>query len=118
MDITMDPDKTAGPRTYTLTSPKYPKKYPHNQDCEWNFNTVSGKIKMTFTKFNVEWNKSCSKKDYLYVAKISKYTKTWLCGSSIPKKFKLVSKKKDMLVKFHSNKSVTKAGFSVKLTAY
>jgi len=115
MEIEMDPDGST--RIYTLTSPRYPSKYSHNQDCKWTFTAKSGKVKMVFDKFNVEWSSSCKSKDYLFVGSIAKYTKTWLCGSSIPKNFKLVSKAKVMTVKFHSNKKVTKSGFKIRLVA-
>jgi len=115
MEIEMDPDGDT--RIYTLKSPRYPSKYPHNQDCKWIFTAKTGKVKLLFDKFNVEWSSSCKKKDYLFVGSIAKYTKTWLCGSSIPKKFKLVSKKDTMTLKFHSNSKVTKSGFKVRLIA-
>jgi len=115
MDIELDPDGST--RIYTLTSPRYPKKYSHNQDCKWVFTATKGKVKLLFDKFNLEWSSSCKKKDYLFVGNITKYTKTWLCGASIPKKFKLISKKNTMTLKFHSNKSVTKPGFKVRLIA-
>jgi len=112
----MDPDST-DTRIITLKSPNYPKNYPKNQDCKWTLTATKGKLRMMFDKFNVEWNKSCKKKDYLYVANIQKYTKTWLCGSSIKKNFKLTSKKDTMIVKFHSNGSKSKPGFKVRIVA-
>jgi len=117
MDIELDPDGSGSTRIYTLTSPRYPKKYSHNQDCKWTFTAKSGKVKLLFDKFNLEWSSSCKKKDYLFVGSIAKYTKTWLCGASIPKNFKLVSKKSTMILKFHSNSKVTKSGFKVRLVA-
>jgi len=114
MEIELDPDDN---RIYTLKSPRYPKNYPHNQDCKWTFTTTSGKIKMLFDKFNVEWSKSCKSKDYLFVGSIAKYTKTWLCGSSIPKNFNLKSKGDTMTLKFHSNSKTSKSGFKVRLIA-
>jgi len=117
MTIDLDPDDVDGPRIYTLKSPRYPSNYPKNQDCKWTFTTTTGKIKMLFDKFNVEWSKTCKTKDYLFVGQISKYTKTWLCGSSIPKNYKLVSKGKEMTVKFHSNSKTSKPGFKVRLVA-
>jgi len=115
MEIELDPDGDT--RIYTLKSPRYPSKYSHNQDCKWIFTAKTGKVKLLFDKFNLEWSSSCKKKDYLFVGSIAKYTKTWLCGSSIPKKFKLVSKQSTMTLKFHSNSKVTKSGFKVRLIA-
>ena len=67
---------------------------------------------MVLDKFNVEWASSCKSKDYLFLSPIKKYTKAWLCGSSIPNGFKsMMSKKNELIVKFHSNKSGRKTGF-------
>jgi len=114
MDIKLNP---SGTKTVTIKSPRYPSKYSHNQDCRWNIETTKGKLQMTFDKFNIEYASNCKKKDYLFVGSLAKYTSVWLCGSSIPNNFKLTSKKKTMTVKFHSNKSVTKAGFKIRVTA-
>ena len=70
---------------------------------------------MVIDKFNIEWSNSCKAKDYLFVGNIAKYTKTWLCGSSIPSNFKsLKSKKKEITIKFHSNRSGRKTGFKAR----
>lgn len=70
---------------------------------------------MVLDKFNVQWSSSCKTKDYLYVGKISKYTKIWLCGSSIPNNFNpLKSKKSQIVIKFHSDKSTRKSGFKAR----
>jgi len=113
----LDPTGKNGKKSITLKSPRYPSKYSHKADCRWNLEATKGKLSMKFVKFNVEYNKKCEKKDYLFVGSIAKYSSVYLCGSSIPKGFKLTSKKKVMTVKFHSNKSVTKPGFSVKVIA-
>ena len=70
---------------------------------------------MTLDNFNVEWSKSCKSKDYLFIGKIQKYTKVWLCGSKIPNNLSsLRSKGSEMKVKFHSNESVRKTGFKAR----
>jgi len=114
MTIDLDPDTN---RIYTLKSPNYPSRYPKNQNCKWIFTTTKGNIKMLFDKFNVEWSSTCKSKDYLFVGQIKKYTKTWLCGASIPKNFKLTSQSKQMTVKFYSNGKTQKTGFKVRLIA-
>jgi len=73
---------------------------------------------MVLDKFNVQWSSSCKSKDYLFVGQVAKYTKLWLCGSSIPSGFNgLKSKKKTMTVKFHSNGSGRKTGFKARFIA-
>jgi len=112
----MNPDDST--RIITLKSPSYPSKYPNNRDCKWNLKATRGKIKMVLDKFNVQWSSSCKATDYLFVGNVAKYTKLWLCGSSVPSNFKsLKSKKKEMTVKFHSDKSVRKPGFKARFIA-
>ena len=68
---------------------------------------------MVLDKFNVQWSSSCKSTDYVFLGKIAKYTKTWLCGSKPTiKSFK--SKKDTMVVKFHSDGSVRKTGFKAR----
>jgi len=110
----MDPD---GTRIVTLKSPNYPSNYPNNKDCTWKLTTTSGNIKMLLDKFNIQWSSSCKAKDYLFVSGVNKYTKLWLCGSTIPSNFVLKSKKKSITVKFHSNGSTRKSGFKARFIA-
>jgi len=113
----MDPDDSSS-RTYTLKTPNYPSNYQNNKDCKWTFVATSGKIKMVIQKFNVEWSSTCKTKDYFYVGQVKKYTKVWLCGSSVPSTFSALKSKSDtMVVKFHSNGSKRKSGVKVLLTA-
>ena len=73
---------------------------------------------MVIDKFNVEWSSTCKTKDYLWVGKIKKYTRVWLCGSSVPNNFSaLTSTGKEMVVKFYSNGRGRKSGFKVRLIA-
>jgi len=112
----MNPDDST--RIVTLKSPNYPSKYPNNKDCKWVLKTTTGKIKMVLDKFNIQWSNTCKAKDYLFVGSIAKYTKTWLCGSSVPSSFKsLKSKKKEMTIKFHSDGSGRKSGFKARFIA-
>jgi len=112
----MNPDDSS--RTYTLKSPNYPNNYPNNKNCKWTFVATTGKVKLIIDKFNVEWSSTCKTKDYLYVGQIKKYTKVWLCGSSVPNNFSALTSKGDtMTVKFKSNGSKRKSGFKVRLIA-
>ena len=76
------------------------------------------KLKLVIDKFNIQWSSTCKSKDYLFVGQIKTYTKTWLCGSSVPNDFSaLISKKKAMTVRFVSNGSGRKSGFKVRVIA-
>jgi len=113
----MDPSGSSGPRTLTIQSPKYPKKYENDLVCTWRITATSGTIKMLFSKFNVEANSRCAK-DYLQVSgPIRKYRKVKICGTNMPSSFNLQSSKKTMIIKFVSNGSVRKTGFRATLFA-
>jgi len=106
----MDPNDSSSMQI--LKSPGYPAKYGHNQDCNWILKTAPGsQIGMVFESFNIEWSKTCKTKDFLYVAKIKKYNKVYLCGARLPKKFQLRSKANEMILRFYSNGATSKPGF-------
>jgi len=114
----LDPDGTDYPSTYTLESTNYPSNYPKNEDCEWNFEATSGKLKIILTKFNIQYNKDCSKKDYLFINYIKKYNKTYICGKyNANKILKFTSKQSKMQVKFWSDSKTQKPGFTVTINA-
>jgi len=101
----------------TITSPNYPARYGNDENCTWTVKATSGKIRMVFTSFNIEGNSRCSK-DYLKVSgPIKKYRTAKMCGSSIPSNFNLQSKRRKMVLKFVSNSSKRKSGFSAYLVA-
>jgi len=114
--MTINLDKT-GTSKYTLTSPRWPSKYSHKQDCKWVVVVPTGRVTVTFQSFNVEWSKTCKTKDYLFIGQIITYSQTYLCGNTIPKGQKFKSKNQQMTIRFHSNKSVTRSGFKVLLKA-
>jgi len=72
---------------------------------------------MVFDSFNIEWSKSCTDKDYLFVGAIAKYTKVTLCGSKLPSTFKIKSKSNRIIVKFVSDSRGRKSGFKALLVA-
>jgi len=117
MEISMNPKDS----TYlqVIESPKYPKKYPNNANCQWIITGKKSKtrITMVFDSFNIEWNTTCSKADYLYVGLIAKYSKVHLCGSRMPASFSLTSKKNQMVLRFISNGRTRKPGFRAVLVA-
>jgi len=104
-------------RTIFITSPNYPSKYPHNQECKWIITAKKGKLNLVFDKFNIQATSDCSK-DYLQVSgPIKKYTKATLCGAKVPSNFNLTSKKKTMVLKFVSDGSTRKPGFRAFIVA-
>merc|ERR550539_1375906 len=86
-----------------IKSPDFPENYPHNVDETWNLEVAEGqKIKLTFQSFDIEAQYVCSY-DYVLVSG-EKY-----CGSIIPDP--IVSPGNNMTVIFHSDYSVSQAGF-------
>jgi len=119
MYINLDPANSAAPKNYFVTSPNYPSKYPNNQYCQWTFTNVDGgKIKAQIKDFNIESTNNCKKNDYLFFKEIKKYTKIWICGSSVPNKYKTLTSTGDTLeIRFESDDSGRKTGFEVKVIA-
>jgi len=102
-----------------VESPNYPKNYPNNVDCKWILKGKKSSTRLTlvFDSFNIEWNSSCSRADYLYVGVVARYTKVHLCGTRVPTNFSLVSKKNEMTLRFVSNGSTRKPGFRAIIVA-
>jgi len=116
--IDLDPDGIDGDATYTLQSPNYPGKYPHDSDCKWSFTNVAGGLIQTKIKYlDIEYQDDCSANDYLYMTKVQTYKKVWICGTSAGDYKKLTSSKSTLNIKFVSNSKTKKTGFEVKLTA-
>ena len=97
-----------------IQSPNYPDSYPNNIDCIWRITVPSGKrAKLTFTQMVLEVSSSSCNADYVelgsghysYIGWIGRY-----CGSFPPSA--QYSSGRYMWVKFHSDGSATKAGFS------
>jgi len=87
-------------------------------ECTWRITSTKKNIKMLFSKFNIEPHSRCAN-DYLQVAgPVRIYRKVKMCGSQIPSSFQLQSTGKTMIIKFVTNKSVTKTGFRATLFAF
>ena len=70
LDILLDPDNSTNNQV-VVTSPRYPKKYKHNSDCTWNILATRGQIRLTFTKFNLEWAQNCRTNDYIFLDQVT-----------------------------------------------
>ncbi|RWS10861.1 tolloid-like protein 1 [Dinothrombium tinctorium] len=97
----------------TLQSPNYPEDYRPNKECIWKI-TVPEKyqVALKFQSFEIENHDSCVY-DYLEVRDGFQPTSPLLgkfCGYKIPDDIR--STTNQMLVKFVSDSSVQKAGFS------
>jgi len=99
---------TLGNSEGSIKSPDFPNNYPNNKDKEWDLSAPGGsKIQLTFNSFDLEDDASCSY-DYVQIS-YGTFSKKY-CGASKPDP--VTSTGNTMNVKFHSDESVVKKGFS------
>ena len=101
----------------TITSTNFPKNYNNLEDRDWPIEVDLGNvIHFRFSDFELEAHSTC-RYDWVSVrdigADIDLLPKS--CGRKKPENFKSVSNK--ALVKFHSDRSVTKKGFKLEITS-
>ena len=70
LDFLLDPDNSTN-NELEVVSPRYPQKYRHNSDCTWNILSTRGQLKLTFTRFNLEWAQNCRTKDYVFLDQVA-----------------------------------------------
>ncbi|XP_013391987.1 tolloid-like protein 2 isoform X2 [Lingula anatina] len=90
-------------------------KYPPNLNCQWLLRAATGQhIEATFETFELEGGTNCEY-DYLeaYDGETSDSDRhSRMCGNSIPEAIR--STGNHMLLKFHSDSSVNRAGFRIR----
>ena len=100
-----------------ITSPNYPRNYPHNTQCIWVLRGTPGKkVTLTFTNFDVEAHGTCAY-DYLELRQgdnanaslINRY-----CGLNLPPS--VTSFGNSLYVKFQSDSSSSGTGFRAEYT--
>ena len=96
-----------------ISSPNYPKEYNNSEDKDWPIQAPAGQhITFEFTDFSIEPHSSCQ---YDWVQVVDANALQFLnksCGDTAPKRFLVTSN--EAIVKFHSDRSVTKKGFRLK----
>ena len=97
-----------------VRTPLYPAPYPNYKDEEWKIETEEGKqINFKFMDFDIEKHSQCR---YDWVEVIDENGQQLLprsCGTTKPSDFISVTNK--ATVRFHSDYSVRKRGFDLKL---
>ena len=98
-----------------IKSPKYPKKYPYNQQCEWIIRApVEHRVVIKFEYFDLEGASKC-RFDYL-VVKDGEYDNSKTigryCGSSKPATITTSSNTANL--KFSSDSSIARGGFLIR----
>nr|NP_001071840.1 Tolloid protein [Ciona intestinalis]BAE06735.1 Tolloid [Ciona intestinalis] len=100
-----------------ITSPNWPNKYPSRKECTWHISTIAGhRVKLVFNEFELESHPDCAY-DHLELYDGSNSTAPILgryCGSKKPSS--VVASGIHMFVKFFSDASVQKRGFSASHT--
>lgn len=96
-----------------LESPNYPEEYQPNKECIWRITVPENhQVALKFQSFDIENHDSCVY-DYIEIrdgpSKESTILKVY-CGHKIPPD--VISTSSEMFVKFVSDGSVQKAGFS------
>lgn len=94
-----------------LESPNYPSQYPSQMDCVWEISVLPGfQVALKFQSFEIEKHDQCS---YDFIEIKDGVTKELLgrfCGFDVP--HELTSLSNRMLVRFFTDGSVQKNGFS------
>ena len=102
----------------TIKSPKFPRKYPNDQQCRWIIKApVEHRIVIRFVNFNLEGSSKCSF-DYL-VVKDGEYDNSKTigryCGSDKP--VTITTSNNTANLKFKSDTSVVRRGFLIRWKA-
>jgi len=84
--------------------------------CTWKIYASDGQLSLVFDAFNIQHDSKCAE-DVLQVSPVKKYTKVKLCGAKVPSGFNLVSKGDYLVLKFTSDSTTEKTGFSAFITA-
>lgn len=96
-----------------LQSPNYPEEYRSNKECVWRITVPEGfQVALKFQSFEIENHDNCAY-DYLEIRDGKSEDSTILgkfCGNKIPNEIRGSSNY--LFVKFISDSSVNKAGFS------
>ncbi|XP_054716859.1 tolloid-like protein 1 [Uloborus diversus] len=99
----------------TLQSPNYPDEYRANKECIWRISVTPGsQVALTFQAFEVEYHDNCAY-DFVEIRdglELHSPLLARLCGYKIPPEVRSTGHK--MLVRFVSDSSVLKIGFSAK----
>nr|XP_023417709.1 cubilin [Cavia porcellus] len=103
----------------TVSSPLYPAKYPHNQNCSWTFQAQPpfNHITLSFTNFGLQHSRGCTR-DYIEVLDGSDSDaplRGRYCGSSMP--HPITSFSSALTLRFISDSGSNYAGFHALYTA-
>jgi len=94
----------------SIQSPNYPNNYPDNEEESWTLHVTGGRVRLTFTDFDVEYETNCGYDSVEIIDTDDSTSLGKFCGTSIPGP--VTSTGDHMTVKFKSDYSETRKGFS------
>lgn len=98
----------------TIKSPKFPRRYPYNERCNWIIEGPVGyQIVLKFLYFEMESASQC-RFDYLLIKDGLGETSTIIgryCGSSKPAT--IITSQNTALLRFNSDSSIARGGFLI-----
>ena len=102
-----------------LKSPEFPNNYPNDKICYWTITVPFGfSVTLDFETFEVSLNASVCQYDYVEIRDGGDLTSKMLgkfCGDALPGSIR--STGNQLFVKFHSDKSYSRKGFSASFVA-
>ena len=97
-----------------LKSPEFPNNYPNDKTCYWTITVPFGfSLTLNFETFEVSINPAPCQYDYVEIRDGGDRTSKLLgrfCGNTLPGN--ITSTGNQLFVKFHSDSSVSRKGFS------
>ena len=100
-----------------ITSPNYPRNYPHNTECIWLLRGTPGRqITFTFTNFDIESHSSC-RYDFVEIRQGDNSNSSLAgryCGTNLPNT--VTSFGNSLYVRFLSDTSTSGTGFRATYT--
>ena len=99
----------------SITSPNYPFNYGNNANCEWRIRVPAGLVVLLrFDSFDLESGQNC-RYDAVELRDSPSSVIGSFCGTK--RQFSIMSSGETLFVKFRSDRSQTRKGFSAKFTA-
>ncbi|XP_078384784.1 uncharacterized protein LOC144667259 [Oculina patagonica] len=100
----------------TLTSPRYPDKYPRNMDCNYSVPIPQGMaLKIDFHEFDVEYESKC-RFDYLVITNDNNKAFGVICGQRGGAVVNVTGNY--TLLTFHSDAEIENTGFLLSFTTF
>jgi len=101
----------------TITSPEFNSSHRKRAACSWKIKTKSGRLRLSFSEFDLESGAECSKEYLQMGGPVQDHGRPKLCGNNVPDGTSFESKYHILSLKFVSNGRRRKSGFKAKIVA-